>query len=138
MSLPRELHKHLVGTRIAAPVVVIGPFDFTESSDDDATVALFRATRKMRFVGGAYTQSVDATAATSYTATIEVGSTALSQALDIKTLADATVGYFLPSTTSTDRDIAKGALVEVNFNQTGGTATSPEVVHIMLEFQLIE
>jgi hypothetical protein len=136
--LPRELHTHLVGVRIAAPVVVIGPFNFTESSDDDATVNLFYATRKMRFVGGSYKQSVDATAVTSYTATIEVGTQQLSQDLDIKTLDDATVGYFLPSATSTDRDIAKGDLVEVNFNQTGGTATSPEVVDIMLEFQLIE
>lgn len=138
MANPRELHRHLVGPKIAAPVVVVGPFKFTESSDADATVQLFLTTRKMRFVGGSYTQSVDATAATTYTATIEVGSTALSQALDIKTPGEDEALFFLPSATSTDRDIAKGAYVEVLFNETGGTATSPEDVEIVLEFQLME
>ena len=138
MPNPRELHRHLVGPAIAAPVVVVGPFDFTESSDADATVALFRAPRKMRFVSGVYTQSVDAQAATTYTATIEVGTQQLSQDLDILTLGADTAAYFLPSATSDDRDINKGDLVEVNFNETGGTVTSPEVVHITLEFQLIE
>lgn len=138
MANPRELHRHLVGPKIAAPVVVYGPFEFTETGDVDVTVPLFVAPRKMRFVGGSYTQSVDAQAATTYTATIEVGSTALSQALDILTPADDVASYFLPSATSIDRDIAKGAFVEVNFNETGGTVTSPEVVQIVLEFQLME
>jgi len=125
-----------VGTKIAAPVVTLA-FSFIETSDADATVQLFVAPRAMRFVSGSYIQSVDATAVTSYTATVEVGSTALSQALDIKTLADATAGYFLPSATSLDRNIAKGDIVEINFNETGGTATSPELVNVVLEFQLM-
>jgi len=136
--IPRELHTHLVGTRIAAPVVIVGPIKFTNGTAGDATVNLFYASRKMRFVGGSYVQSADATAATTFTATVEVGTQQLSQDLDIKTLADATVAHFLPSATSTDRDIAKGALVELNFNETGGTVTAPADVEVVLEFQLIE
>lgn len=137
MSGPKELHKVLVSSDRAAPVVVL-TFSFTESSDADATVPLFYASRKMRFVGGKYVQSVDATAATTYTATLEVGSTALSEALDIKTLADATVADLLPSATSADRNIAEGDLVEIAFDETGGSATSPEDVNLTLEFLLLE
>jgi len=137
MRVPKELHTELVNPRQAGPVVLL-PFRFTESSDADATVQLFIAPRKMFFVGGEYTQSVDATAATSYTATIEVGSTALSQALDIKTLGADTAAAILPSTTEADREIAQGDVVEINLNETGGTATSPEDVLLVLEFILLE
>jgi hypothetical protein len=136
--IPRELHTHLVGVRIAAPVVVIGPIKFNNTTTDDATVNLFYATRKLRFVGGSYIMDAEATAATTFTATVEVGTQQLSQDLDIKTLAADTVAHFLPSATSNDRDIAKGALVELNFDQTGGTVTAPGNVEVVLEFQLIE
>ena len=136
MAGPRELHKHLVGTKIAAPVVVM-PFQFSNAATADATTRLFVAPRKMRFVSGSYVQAANATAVTTFTATVEVGSTALSQAIDIKTLAADTAAYFLPSATSTDRDIAKGAIVEINFNETGGTVTAPGACEVVLEFQLM-
>jgi len=138
MPNPAELHQHLVNTSIAAPVVHL-TFNFTETADGAAiTIPLFVAPRKMRFIGGTYAQSVDATAATTYTAAIEVGTQVLSIALDIKTLGAATAAYILPSATSADRDIEKGDIVEVNFTSTGGTETSPEIVDICLEFLLQE
>jgi len=138
INSPKELHSRLVHPSIAAPVVLCGPFLFTESTDADAVAYLFYAPRAMRFVGGSYIQSVDATAATSYTAQVEVGTQVLSAALDIKTLAAATVAYFTPSLTSADRNIAAGDRVEISFNETGGTATSPEAVEVYLQFQLID
>jgi len=137
MPNPRELHRHLVGPTIAAPVVSL-PFIIDNAATADATVRLMVAPRKMRFVGGSYVQAANATAVTTFTATVEVGSTALSQALDIKTPAEDVALFFLPSATSDDRDIAKGAVVEINFNETGGTVTAPGVCEIVLEFQLME
>jgi hypothetical protein len=135
MSKPAELHTTLVNPQIAAQVVTVA-VTFTESSDADATVTLFPVSRRMRLIGSSYSQSVDATAATSYTAIIKNGSTNMTAALDIKALGAAAVSHFVPL--STDAAVLqKGDVVSVAFNETGGTATSPEIVWMMLEFQLL-
>lgn len=134
--LPRELHADLVNPQIAAPVVLV-PVTFTESSDNDVVVTTFAAARRMKLVRASYVQSVDATAVTSYTATIKNGSTAMTSALDIKTLAEDTTADFVVLSTD-DAILADGDILSVDFNQTGGTATSPEIVWMMLEFLLLE
>ena len=136
MALPRELHSTLVSPQMAAPVVTVA-VNFTESSDADATVSLFAATRRMKLIRASYVQSVDATAATSYTATLQNGSTAMTSALDIATLAEDVVADFAVLSTD-DAILEDGERLSVVFNETGGTATSPEVVNIMLEFLLLE
>lgn len=134
--MPRELHSDLVHPLIAAPVVTVA-VTFVESSDADAVVTLFPATRRMKLIGASYVQSVDATAATSYTATIKNGSTAMTSALDIKTLAEDTAAQFSVFDTNA-AILEEGDILSVDFNETGGTATSPEVVWMLLEFQLLE
>jgi hypothetical protein len=136
MSQPRELHKDLVNPQIAAQVVTVA-VSITESSDADATVVLFPVTRKMKLNRAAYSQSVDATAATSYTATLKNGSVAMTDSLDIKTLGAAGVAQM--GVLRTDAAVlAKGDVLSIAFDETGGTATSPEIVWLFLEFLLLE
>lgn len=138
MALPKELHTHLVGPQVAAQLVVVAA-KFNNATAGDATEPnVFVAPRKMRFVGGSYVQSANATAATSFTAQLKVGATAISEALDIKTLGADAPGYFVGSVVSADRTIAKGAQVDVVFDETGGTVTAPADVTVCLEFQLLE
>lgn len=138
VNSPKELHSRLVHPSIAAPVVTHF-LTFNETTTDDATQAsVFMASRKMRFVGGTYIQAGEATAATSFVATVQVSTQVLSAALDIKTLAADAVGTFTPSLVSADRDIVQGDLVDIVFNQEGDTVTAPGVCTITLEFQLIE
>lgn len=135
MGLPRELHADLVNPAFAAPVVVV-PVTFTESGDADATVTLFATARKMKLISASYVQSVDATAVTSYTAVINNGAVAMTSALDIKTLAEDVSAQFEVVSTSA-ADMAQGDILSIVFNETGGTATSPEIVWLLLEFQLL-
>ena len=138
VNSPKELHSRLVHPSIAAPVVPVY-ITFTESTAGDATqTSVFMASRKMRFVGGTFIMAGEATAATTFVASVNVSTTKLSQDLDIKGLAADAVGTFLPSSTSVDRDIAQGALVDIVFNEEGGTVTAPGVCTVTLEFQLIE
>lgn len=138
VNSPKELHSRLVHPSIAAPVVVTY-LTFDNTTTDTATVgSVFMASRKMRFVGGTYIMAAEATAATTFVATVQVSTQVLSAALDIKTLAAAAVGTFTPSLTSADRDIAAGDLVDIVFTQAGDTVTAPGVCTITLEFQLIE
>jgi hypothetical protein len=134
--LPRDLHTTLVSPEFAAPVVTVAA-KFTESSDADATVKLFAATRKMRLIRATYIQSVDATAVTSYVATLNNGATTMTNALNIKALSNDVVADFVVKTTA-DAVLKKGDRLSVVFDETGGTATSPEVVDLLLEFQLLE
>ena len=135
MGLPRELHSTLVSPDFAAPVVTM-LLTFLESGDADATVTFFAAERKMKLIGASYVQSVNATADTSYTATLQVGSTLLTAALDIKALGANAAAQFAVVSTK-DAVMAKGDILKVVLNETGGTATSPEIVWIQLTFQLL-
>jgi len=136
--LPKELHSHLVNPAIAAPVQVVN-VTFTNSTTADATVAnVFIAPRKVKFIGGKYVQSANATAATTFVATLKVGSTSVSQDLDIKTLGADAVGSILASATEGDTVLAEGAQLDVVFNETGGTVTAPATCNLTLEFLLLE
>ena len=132
---PQELHKTIASPQVAAPVVTVA-VTFVESSDADATVVLFPVTRRMRLNKASYSQSVDAEAATSYTATLKKGATAVSAALDIDALGAAGVAQFVVLRTG-DEIFETGDVLSIAFNETGGTATSPEIVWMMLEFQLL-
>ena len=135
MALPRELHADLVNPALAAPVVTM-VLNFTESADADITLTFFAASRKMKLIGASYVQSIDAQAATSYTATLQNGATAMTAALDIKALADDVSAQFVVLSTK-DADLAKGDILSLVLDETGGTATSPEDVWIQLTFQLL-
>lgn len=135
MALPRELHSDLVSPEFAAPVVTM-VLNFTESGDADATLTFFAASRKMKLIAASYVQSVDATAVTSYTAILKNGSTNMTSALDIKTLAEDVAAQFVVVSTK-DADMAQGDILSIVLNETGGTATSPEDVWIQLTFQLL-
>jgi len=110
--------------------------NFTESGDADAVVTLFAANRKMKLIGASWVMSVDAQAASAYTATLKNGSTAMTSALDILTLAEDVGAQFVP-VNGNDADLAAGDILSVDLNETGGTVTSPEDVWIQLSFQLL-
>lgn len=135
MALPRELHSDLVSPEMAAPVVTL-VVNFTESGDADATVTLFAAARKMKLIAASYVQSIDAQAATTYVASINNGATKMTEDLDIKALADDVSAQFVALRTK-DADLAIGDIVSIVLNETGGSVTSPEVVWIQFEFQLL-
>jgi len=137
MGLPKELHRHLVSPKVAAQVVVFTT-GFTNAATADATVPVFVAPRKMKFVGGKYVQSTDATAATSFAVSVKVGSQVVSAVLDIKTLGADAAGAILPSTTEEDRIVASGSVIDILFNEVGGTVTAPDDVLLALEFQYLE
>ena len=137
MGLPHELHRHVTSTKIAAQVVVFTA-KFTNSATADATVPVFVAPRKMKYVGGKYVQAVDATAVTTFVASVKVGATAISEELDIKTLADDTAGALPASTTEENRVVAAGSVIDILFNEAGGTVTAPGDVLLALEFQYLE
>lgn len=123
--------------------VIVTPlsFKFTESGDVDVTVQLFMASSKMRILSAKYIQSVDATAVTSYTALLQnvTGSVSLAALLDIKALgADAPADFDVVKDDDAAGILAAGDIVQVVFNETGGTATSPEVVFITIEVAMLE
>lgn len=138
MGQPSELHGHIVNPAIAAPVQTVNIL-ITAATDGDQTVQnIFCAPRKMKFIGGKYIQEANATAATSFVMTLQVGATAISQALDIKTLGADAAGSILASATEANTILAAGSKLDAVFNETGGTATAPDAVCLSLEFQLLE
>lgn len=134
MSNPRELHKHLAGKSVGMPVNLV-VINIDNAATADATVALFAATRKCRILRASYVQESDATAATTFVATLQVGATALTDALDIKTLGADTADDWVPVD---GVDIADGDIVDIVFNETGGTVTAPDLVSIALDVQYLE
>lgn len=134
-SLRRELHLHLCNPEIAAPVC-LNVFTVLNAATADATLQLFVATRKCRVIRASYVQAANATAVTSFTALIQndTGSVALTDAIDIKALGAATAKDFAV----VDSDLADGDIVEIVFNETGGTVTAPGLVGLTLEIQLLE
>lgn len=136
-SQPRELHKDLVGPGFAAPVVVVSVnLDVTETVD--TTVAAFVAHRKMKLIKASYVQESNATAVTSYTCQLKNGATALTDALDIKALGADTAADFAGIDANNDVDLDDGDILDVVFDQEGGTVTAPDRVGILLEFLLLE
>lgn len=137
MGNPRELHADLVSPQMAAPVVAI-PLSLDVTETADVTIAAFVATRKMRLIRASYIQESNATAVTSYTVQLKNGATNLTDALDIKTLVADTAADFAGIPASKSADLADGDILDVVFNETGGTVTAPDRVGILLEFLLLE
>lgn len=136
-SQPRELHADLVNPKVAAPVQVVAlTLDVTET--DDVTIAAFVAHRKMKLIKASYIQESNATADTSYTAQLKNGATALTDALDIAALGADTATDFAGIDSNDDVDLDDGDILDVVFNETGGTVTAPDRVGILLEFLLLE
>jgi hypothetical protein len=135
--LPRELHNVLVNPNFAAQVQVC-PLILDDPGNADATVVVFVASRRCKLIRASYLQAAGATAATSYTAQLKNGSTNLSAALDIKALAADTVADFASIPTDKDAVLADGDILDLVFDETGGTVTAPGRVALTLEFQLLE
>lgn len=133
MGVIQELHKKLVSPRIAAPVVtVLWVWDVADVAD--VTYNAFIATRRCKILRASFIMESAATAVTSYTCQLKLGATALTNALDIKTLAADTGADFVPA----DVEIPDGGEVDVVFDQEGGTVTAPDQVCILMELQLLE
>lgn len=136
-SQPRELHSDLVNPMMAAPVVLIAVnIDVNETAD--VTVVAFVAHRKMKLINASYLQESNATAATSYVCTLKKGSTSLTSDLDIKALGADAVADFAGIDSNNDVDLDDGDILDVVFNETGGTVTAPDRVCMLLEFLLLE
>lgn len=135
MSLRKEQHLHLSNPEIAGPVC-LNVFTVLNAATADATLQLFVASRKCRVLRASYVQAAGATAATTFTALLQnkTGAVALTDALDIKALAAATAADWAV----VDSDLADGDIVEIVFDETGGTVTAPGLVGITLEIQLLE
>ena len=134
----REMHADLVNPQMSAPVVVVCVnIDVTETAD--VTVALFSASRKVKLTKASYVHEAAATAATTYTALLQndTGSVAMSTALDIKALGAGADSLFAGVPTDLDAVLEIGEILEIVFNETGGTVTAPGRVGLMLEFQLL-
>ena len=134
----REMHKDIVNPQMSAPVVVaLVTIDVAETAD--VTVAVFSASRKMKLINASYVHESAATAATSYTVLLQndTGSVAMSTALDIKALGAGADSLFAGIPTNNDAVLEVGEILELVFNETGGTVTAPDRVGIMLEFQLL-
>lgn len=134
MSNPRELHKHLAGVSTGMPVNLV-VINIDNAATADATIALFSATRKCRILRASYVQESGATAATTFVATLQVASVLLTDALDIKTLAADTAADWVPVDGVV---IADGDIVDIVFNEEGGTVTAPDLVSIALDVQYLE
>lgn len=134
--LPRELHNVLVSPNFAAQVVVL-PFVVADPGVADAEPVVFIASRRSKVISAKYYQAVDATAATSFTAQLLNGATAISELLDIKALSSATVASLVIKTDN-DAVLAAGDVVSLDFDETGGTVTAPGQVLLVVELQLLE
>lgn len=136
-SQPKELHKDLVSPRIAAPVVLI-PLTFDVAETADVTIAAFVAHRRMKIIKASYIQESNATAATTYTCKLANGATDITDALDIKTLGADAAADFAGIDSNDDTDLDDGDILDVVFNETGGTVTAPDRVGILIEALLLE
>lgn len=100
----------------------------------DATFYILPVHKRCEIVAARYVQSAAATAATSYTATLRVGTTGISDALNIKGLAAGT-----PASWSITRtELKPGDVINIFFDETGGTVTPPGVVGIAIELLYLE
>lgn len=135
---PRRLGQVLAGAGFAAEVQTLS-FSFNNATAADATINLFRASRKMKIRKATYVQTADATAVTSYTCTLRkaTGPTALTAGLDIKALAANAGNDFALVSSDADRIIPAGEIVHAFFDETGGTVTAPGIVGIVIEVQLL-
>lgn len=136
-SQPRELHADLVAAGFAAPVVLVSVnVDVNETAD--VTVVAFVAHRRMKLIKASYLQETNATAATSYVVTLKNGSTALTSDLDIKALGADAAADFAGIDSNNDSDLDDGDILDLVFNEAGGSVTAPNRVSILLEFLLLE
>lgn len=130
---PARLHNKLVHPSAGAPVSLVA-LTVDNAATADATVALFRATSKCMIRKASYHQESNAAAATSFVASLKVGATDLTEDLDIDALgADAGADFVVNDVVVEDGDV-----VDIVFNETGGTVTAPDLVGLCLEIQLLE
>lgn len=134
---PRRLGKVLASAGFAAEVSYL-TFVFTNATAADATFLLARMP-KCRIRSARYLQTSDATAATTYTATLvnATGPVNATAALDIKGIAAAAGADFALSTVAGALNFAAGDILRVFFDETGGTVTAPGLVTILVEIQLL-
>lgn len=134
---PRRLGKVLAAAGFAADVDFL-TFTFTNSTTADATFLLARMP-KCKVRSATYVQTADATAVTSYTATLvnATGPVNVTAALDIKAIAATAGADFVLSTVAGATNFAHGDILRVFFDETGGTVTAPGLVTILVEVQLL-
>ena len=135
---PRRLGKALVGAGFAADVSLLA-FDFEQAATADATIIL-GALPACRIRKATYVQESAATAVTSFTAQLQnlTDTVDVTDALDIDGVGAATAADFVMSTVKGARDFDHGDMLQVVFDETGGTVTAPDFVGIILEVQLLD
>lgn len=132
--MPGRRYQKTASFRVA-PLLQTVVVNINNSTAADATFNLFRVPRRCELRRATYIQTAAATAATSYTATLQNGSTNISNALDIKALgANGSAEFSLVGVPVLNR----GDVIKVFFNETGGTVTAPGVVGIALELAVVE
>lgn len=138
MSEPKRLGKVVAGAGFAADVSLIA-FNVDNATTGDATYVL-GALPRCRVRKAFYVQESDATAATSFTAKLQnkTGTVDVTAALDIKTLGAGAKADFVLSTVAGARNFAEGDLLQIVFDETGGTVTAPDLVGVVLEVQLLD
>lgn len=135
---PRRLGKVIAGAGFAADVAVLS-FNVDNGATADATYQL-GALPRCRIRKAWYVQESAATAATSFFATLQnaTGPVDVTGDLDIDALGAATAGAFVMSTVAGARDFAEGDILQIVFDETGGTVTAPDLVGVVVEIQLLD
>lgn len=135
---PRRLGQVLAGAGFAAEVQTF-VVNINNTTTADATFRLFRVPRKCRVRKITYSQTADATAATTFTVKIRkaTGPTDLTAALNIKLQGANYSADMALSSTVADLVIPAGEVLQAFFDETGGTVTAPGIVGIAIEVQLL-
>lgn len=136
--VPRRIGQVLAGAGFAAEVQTF-VVNLSNTTTADATFRLFRVPRKCRIRKITYSQTANATAATTFTALVRkvTGTVALTGALNIRLQgANFSADMALVSTVS-DLNVPAGEVLEVFFDETGGTVTAPGIVGVAIEVQLL-
>lgn len=135
---PRRLGKVLAGAGFAADVAIIG-FNVDNAATADATFSL-GALPKCRIRKAWYVQETTAAAATSFVATLNNATKAVAVTgdLDITAITGGEGDAFVMSTVAGARDFDEGDVLEIVFDETGGTVTAPDLVGVTIEVQLLD
>lgn len=132
-SMPRELHSSLVHPSRGAPVQLVS-ITVDNAATTDAAYEVMVAPRQCRLISARYVQESNATAASSFVARLLEGANALTEDLDIAALGAGDGATMVVN----DRVLEAGDVVTLDFNETGGTVTAPDLVALTLEFLLLE
>ena len=133
---PRRLGQVLAAAGFAAEVQTL-TFVINNTTTADATFRLVRLPRKCKIRKVTYSQTADATAVTSFTAQLQsaTGPTSLTAALDIKLQgANFSADMVL---SAPGQIVPAGQVLQLVFDETGGTVTAPGYVGLAVEVQLL-